>query len=327
MATSGTPLTPELLRTFLAVVRADGSPSEAAVTLNIQDASVSKRLKPLHEGAPPHIPRPWLQKKGKRFKLTDEGQRLLASVTDQLERWDHFVAFTEAGKLPRLSVACGQDALAGVVRDAARRFRRTREDAAFRLSVARGRARIEGVASGLYDLALVTHDTEAISRLARRPLYQETLYEDPLVLVCGAESPWADAFKALPASGAQANDLARFPLVLPEPDSALRQQLDQRLRQAGVLDAVEVALELGGWRNIEVFVADGFGVGVLPQSVAARREKTLLTHALHPSVAPSNLVTVIARQKADSDQPDVSEQGESFLQALRDGARKVSAQE
>jgi hypothetical protein len=66
---------------------------------------------------------------------------------------------------------------------------------------------------------------------------------------------------------------------------------------------------------------------VLPQSVAAHREKTLLTHKLHPSLAPPNLVTVIARRKADSDQPDVSDQGKAFLQALRDAARKGPRQE
>ena len=76
--------TPELLKTFVTLVRADGSVTRTAELLDINEASVSKRIKPLHEGHAPLLPRPWLEKNGKLFRATEEGRRMLPAAEDQL---------------------------------------------------------------------------------------------------------------------------------------------------------------------------------------------------------------------------------------------------
>jgi DNA-binding transcriptional LysR family regulator len=132
----------------------------------------------------------WTSKQGKRFVLTDEGRAMLPAATDHAERWRRFTAFAAAGNRPGLSVACGQEAAGTGVLRAATAFRRRHPDALLRLAVVRGRRRIEGVANGLYDLALVTHSSTAIRELARREVVIEPLAEDVLMLACGLRSPW-----------------------------------------------------------------------------------------------------------------------------------------
>ena len=54
-----------------------------------------------------------------------------------------------------LRFACGQQAVAGPVRDVVRQFRQQHPQARVRISTVRGPQRIEGVANGVLDLALV----------------------------------------------------------------------------------------------------------------------------------------------------------------------------
>src|ERR1700686_114241 len=163
-------VTPEFLKTFVTIVRVDGSVTRTAELLDINEASVSKRIKPLHEGWPPALPLPWLEKHGKTFRLTAEGERMLPAAEDQLSRWEHFSAFVAAGRLAQLAVGCGQEAVTGILFDAVKVWRKACPDLFLRIAPSRGQARIEAVAAGLLDLALVSHNQAQIERFARRPL-------------------------------------------------------------------------------------------------------------------------------------------------------------
>ena len=54
------------------------------------------------------------------------------------------------------------------------------------------------MANGSLDLAIVRLEQEEILELARRPLFVEDLYHDPLVLTAAAGCPGFDEFQALP---------------------------------------------------------------------------------------------------------------------------------
>jgi DNA-binding transcriptional LysR family regulator len=311
-------LTPELLKTFVTMVRVDGSVTRTAELLDINEASVSKRIKPLHEGNPPTLPRPWLEKHGKLFRLTDEGQLMLAAAEDQLRRWEHFVTFIAAGRLAQLSVGCGQEAVTGILFDAVRLWRRNYPDLALRISTPRGKARIEAVAAGLLDLALVSHDETQIERLARRPLFVETLADDPLRLACASKTRWSHAFAELPEKGVRASALSAFPLILPEADAGLRQQLDRKLFEAGVLHKLSIAMEVGGWQAQLAYVREGLGVGLLPASVLSRHGKGLLVKPLGPDLIPPHRLRLICRLLLDAHAPDLSEAGLALRRALHD---------
>src|SRR5262245_15635420 len=115
-------LSPELLQTFVAVVGHDGDAVAAADELGINQPSMSKRLAQLqHAGKV--LRRPWLDRRGKTWVLTDEGRRVLPSAEDLVHRYEQLRKFADAAVPPGLSVACGQDAAGGVVLAAVRRFR------------------------------------------------------------------------------------------------------------------------------------------------------------------------------------------------------------
>lgn len=292
MAQAKQVLTPELCRTFAALARVDGSVTAAARELGLDAAAVSKRLRPLARGCPPAVPRPWLAKRGKRFVLTDEGRRMLPAAAERAADWDRFAALAAADRAPGLTVACGHEAAGGVVLAAAARFRREHPAAALRVAVVRGRQRVEGVASGRYDLALVTDNPASVREAARRPVVVEPLADDELVLACAARSPWAAAF-ADPDRPADAAEVLGWPLALPEADAAIRRRWDELLRRRAPSASPAVAMEVGGWRVLLGYVAAGFGVGLVPRSVASSAGAKVKLRRLAADIRPANRVYLV----------------------------------
>src|SRR5438309_2338595 len=145
-------LSPELLQTFVTVVETEGDASRAATLLDINQPSMSKRLAQLqHAGR--LLKKPWLERVGKTWMLTAEGQRVLPAVRDLLRRYEQLTTFVDAGAPAGLHFACGREALTGFVLDAVKAFRR-RHEVKLHLATLRGQQRIEGVASGALDLAV-----------------------------------------------------------------------------------------------------------------------------------------------------------------------------
>lgn len=306
--TADQPLTPELCRTFVALSRHDLSLTRAAAELGVNKATLSKRIAPLVAGEPPHLPRPWLAKRGKRFELTDEGRLMLPVAREHAERWERFVAFAAADRGPALSVACGQEAAGGTMLLAAKAFRQAHPAAAVKIAVVRGRRRVEGVAGGLYDLALVTQTPADVRATGRRDLVVELLHRDDLVLACGVRSPWAAAFDR--PDPVPADELGDWPLVLPEADAAIRKQWDEKVgRQAR---APAVAVEVGGWRVMLGYVLAGFGVGLLPASLAREAGSKVRWRPLVPALRPANVVSTVRLPTAANE-----ELVAAFLAALR----------
>ncbi|HZZ79843.1 MAG TPA: LysR family transcriptional regulator [Gemmataceae bacterium] len=292
MLETHSPLTPELCRTFVLLARFDGSVKATARELGLNVASISKRIRPLLFGMPPHLPRPWLAKRGKRFELTEEGRTMLPAAIEQAERWGQFTSFASAVRLPGITVACGQESAGGIVLEAARRFRRQHPLVNLRIAVVRGRRRIEGIASGAYDLALVTHTPPAIRDIARREVQIDVLSDDELVLACAATSEWAGTFTRADKS-IKREELMQWPLVLPETDSPIRKQWDERIRRSQTAAMPQVAIEVGGWRVLLGYVLAGFGVGLLPRSLAEQARDRLHWRPLIETLRPVNRVYAV----------------------------------
>lgn len=313
-------LTPELLNTFITLLKHGGDASSAGATLGINQPSMSKRLAYFqHSGKV--IRRPWLERHGKTWVATEEGLRVLPVVEDLLRRYEHMLAFVEGGRPPGLTVACGKESAQSIVLVALKRFRKKHPDTPFRISQLRGRQRVEGVANGLLSLALVTHDRAQIETYARhRPLHIEELLDDPLVLACAARSDWARGFQSLKAP-VDATALASFPLVLPEPDSGLREQLERKLTEAGQNRPLSVALEVGGWATLLKYIEAGLGIGPLPRSLASKSKGLLVLEAA-PGLLPANSVRLICRQRHGGEGLDLGEMEQAFLDLLREAARE-----
>ena len=173
------------------------------------------------------------------------------------------------------------------------------------------------MSNGSLDLAIVSHDEASIFEIARRPLHVEPSVSHGLALVCAQDSPWIRAVRGLRRDAVPAGALAEFPLIVPEPDAGVRQEIDDALRGEGLLNSVKIVLELGGWSTILAYVRDGFGVGVVSEA-ALRETKDLAIRLLDPEVFPRVKSKLICRHLAGSiDALDLSIHGMAWREVLR----------
>ena len=254
----------ELLQTFIRIAELNGDATTAAQELGISQPTISKRLAALRRLTSEPDREPWLLLMGKRWKVTEEGQRVRSVVADLVHRYDQMQRFvaTQPADRPIVSIACGQQAATGFVKTAIERFLKDHPECRVRLATPRGKARIEGVAGGQYDMAIVTDSPATIHRIARMELHIETLFEDHFVLVANppAKTDWAKQWNALPTDRpVMAKELIGLPFILPEPDSTRCQQFDDWYYKAtGRL--IDVVLETGGWQTIIDYANSGLGL-------------------------------------------------------------------
>ena len=309
----------ELLQTFVSLIRSGGDAARAMRELGINQPTMSKRLRYVQH-AGPLLEQPWVVRKGKTWALTVEGQRVWPAVVEIVDRYENLERFLsgEPTTAPEpIRFACGQQMVVGLVREALRVFRKEHSQLPIRIATLRGQLRIEGVSNGTLDLAIVTHDVSTIQEIARRPLHIEPLAAHSLALVCASDSPWNRAVRALAKDGVAAEELVRFPLILPEPDAGIRRSLDEVLRRHGLIGRLQIALETGGWGTILAFVRDGFGVGIVSEAVL-KEERGLTVRPLASTVFPRIESKLICRRLSGSgDELDLSEAAVVWQEILR----------
>jgi DNA-binding transcriptional LysR family regulator len=310
----------ELLQTFVRIVEHDGDATAAAQALGISQPSISRRLSALREIVGEADDRAWLILKGKRWLLTPAGERAKGVVADLVRRYEqveYFLSQSHAAR-PIVSIACGQTAAAGIVRLAIQRLMNEHSAVQVRLSTVRGRSRIEGVAGGQFDLAIVTDDEATIRDVAGIELHVESLLVDRFVVAANpfADSPWGKGWSSLPKRRpVRAKDLIDLPLILPEADAGRRQQFD-RWYQRSTGRSPDPVLEVGGWQNLLRYVQSGLGVGFATatavMSMGARpsakstAKPTMSTRSLDERDFPPEEVRIITRKPQGQDRPDLN---------------------
>jgi DNA-binding transcriptional LysR family regulator len=310
----------ELLQTLVSLIRHEGEAAAVMLELELEQPTLSKRLKYLQH-AGPLLDRPWLVREGKTWKLTGEGRKVWPAVEELVDRYQHLHAFVEEGGKPSgaapVHFACGQAMADGIVRHALLEFRKKYPEARLRISTLRGKARIEGVSNGSLDLAIVTHDEPSIQEIARRSLHIEPLVTYRLALVCASPSKWDSKLRALPKAGVPPEALCSFPLILPEPDAGIRKGLDEVLRSRGLLNKLDVALEIGGWTTIMAYVRDGFGVGVVSEGALTDSEGVMLRRLDPGSFDPIVARLICRRAARPGEEPDLTEPARAWCDELR----------
>ena len=285
----------ELLQTFAFIAEQDGDAAAAAEQLCITQPSISKRLAALRRLTSDPDRQPWLLLRGKRWQLTCEGQRVQGVVSDLVRRheeMERFVASDRQGK-PVVAIACGQQAASGFVNLAVGKFLTEYSGCGVRLSTPRGKARIEGVAGGQFDLAVVTDTPAMIHQLARREMFIETLFEDRFVLAANppSKSDWEKTWRELsndrPVAAAK---VLQMPFILPEPDASRRRQFDEWCFRA-TQKSFDVVLEAGGWQTILDFVEEGIGVGLVPETAVDAMPPTWHSRPNHAEVGRERVPT------------------------------------
>jgi len=316
----------ELLQTFVLLAELDGDASAVAERLQISQPSVSKRLTALRRFNNETNGQPWLLLKGKRWRLTSEGQRVRGVVTDLVKRYgqmEQFLVSSREGKRS-VAIACGQQAASGFIRVAVERFLTAQTDCRVRVSTPRGKARIEGVAGGQFEFAVVTDSPAVIHRIAKREMFVEELFYDRFVLAGNPppRSVWGAAWNALPNDRpVKAAELLDMPFILPEPDAGRRQQFEEWCFRA-TEKTVDVVLEAGGWQTILDYAESGVGVGLVTQSVVdafrGHRHSKLTTRPLDVAEFPPDAVRLIARKVHGKEEPEVTDLGDKLRRLIHD---------
>ncbi len=131
----------ELLQTLVSLIRHDGEASAVMQELELNQPTLSKRLRHLQH-AGPLLDRPWLVREGKTWKLTAEGHKIWPAVEELVGRQQNLQKFIDEGGTPGAAApvrfACGQQIAADLVRLAIREFRTKHPDARLRVSTLRG---------------------------------------------------------------------------------------------------------------------------------------------------------------------------------------------
>ena len=208
------------------------------------------------------------------------------------------------------------------MRAAVERFLKEHPGCRVRIATQRGKTRIEGVAGGRFDLAVVSDSAATIHQIARREMCVESLFEDRFVLAANppAKSPWAARWAALPTDRpVTAAELLGMPFILPEADASRRRQFDEWcLRATG--KTVDVAIETGGWQTILDFAESGLGVGLATSSTVdayrIRRTCKYTTRPLDSTEFPPDSVRLIARKVHGKEEPELTDLGLSLWNQL-----------
>jgi DNA-binding transcriptional LysR family regulator len=138
-------------------------------------------------------------------------------------------------------------------------------------------------------------------------------------------SAWHATFTKLPPRGVSAEALPSFPLIVPEPDADIRRVLDAAAQQAGVLNELNIALEMGGWQAILAYVREGLGVGVVTQTAFEQDPHGLEIRHLNRKTFPPTRLRLICRTRLTApDELDLSPPAARFRELLLEEGRKLA---
>jgi DNA-binding transcriptional LysR family regulator len=276
-----------LLRSLLAVAEA-GTITGAAQRLNLTQPALSRRIHQLEE----HLGATLLTRGRKGVILTPIGELVLPEARILAERYDHLRA--EVAAHARLEggtvrIGGGATAVSFVLPGAIAAYQLDHPSVRFEVKESGSREITENVIDGRLELGLVTLP------VTLRGVEQRPLVEDQIVLICARDHPLAKA------RNIDITRLAGLGLVGFEAGSAIRQLVDNALRDAGV--EMNVVMELRSIPAIvrmvmttgnlafvsQMGVASESGVRALQvQGLSIRRELAVITRAgaeLSPAAA------------------------------------------
>ncbi len=230
--------------------------AETARAMNLSHSGVWQQVRALERRFGVSL----LQRHGRTWRPTEDGQALLDLISDLLRSVDSLeeVFRRLRGTLPReLRVIATPGSAAGELAGPVAEIKRNHPSTRVRLSLSSSPEQTEKeLLSGAADLAVVTGSI--VGHIRRPSLEMIVLRQRPPGLLVPARHPLAR--KSVPTLA----DIAAHPLIMPLPDFLWRQKCDDVFRVAGLFDRVQIAVEVSLIQAIEEFVRRKVGVGLTP---------------------------------------------------------------
>ena len=251
------------LATLKAVVEL-GSVNRAAKALCVGQPAVTKRLRTLDlcYGVP------LMRHQGRRLRLTTAGKRVYAYarliIEHQASLLDDLASLRTGHNRLKLEVtfAIGEHMLPDILLY----FAEVQPELRIESRLGYSRRINTRLATGLADIALLEQQPQHTN------IQSEAWMEDELMLVCGpSHALWGQ--ESIPLE-----QLSELLFVLREPQSSLRNTLDQRLSEIGV-KPLQTAMEVGSSDTIIELLQRGRHVSFLPQfAVDTNLQRNSLHH-------------------------------------------------
>jgi LysR family nitrogen assimilation transcriptional regulator len=277
------------LRSFIQVAQLGGF-SQAAVVMRTSQSVLSRKVRALET----ELHQTLLLRTGRGVSLTEAGRHLLAHGTSLLQlasRLHEGVAAREGQWSGSVVVGLPPSLSREVTLPLVAYFKRELPHA--RLAIVEGLSShlAEWIASGRVDIALV-FNPQPQSRLETVPILSEDL-----CLISLASRPRRRTKLPVPVPMAE---LARFPLVLPEPAHVIRHLVDTQTAMRAV--KLNVVWEVSSVPSIIDLVCAGHGHAILTaRAVHASRQagKLLVRRIIEPSIA-TTLYAAVSKNKRSS---------------------------
>ncbi len=285
------------LATLRAIVELGGV-ERAGRSLNIGQPAVTKRLRALESC----YGMPLMQRKGRKLELTAAGDRVYAFARLALDHQTTLVedlhSLSRGQNQLRLevTVAIGEHLLPELLLNFADEHPQYR----FQSRMGYSRRILPRLATGLSDMALLELAPDHPDILVQKWL------DDELMLVCAPNHPLSQARVI------SLEELTRQNFVLREPQSSIRNILDQKLRELGI-QQLPISLEVGSSDTIVEMLARGRHMSFLPHFAVADALRHGQLH--HVRVDPLKIAITlwIARNRSSINNPVA----EAFIQSLR----------
>jgi len=276
-------VTLDQLRIFVAVAERQHV-TRAAEALNLAQSAASAAIASLESRHGTKL----FHRVGRHIELTEVGRAFLDEARAVLARAAAAeLMLAEFGGLQRGSLSvCASQTISGywLPRHLAE-YRRAHPGIELRLTVGNTAQVAAAVHNGTAELGFVEG---AVSNPA---LLSEEVARDQLVLVVGADHPWADRARAGLA------ELTEVEWVLRERGSGTRSVFEAALAQAGMTFALRVALELPSNEAVRAAVEAGAGATVISASVVAASLEAGLLHRVHLDLPDRAFVVMRHRER------------------------------
>lgn len=246
------------IKTFIAVTES-GSFSKAAELLFLTQPAISKRIASLEQELECRL----FDRIGRKILLTEAGKALYPRARRILREMDD----SRRAILNLAGNVSGQLALAtshhiGLHRlpPVLRYFNKTYPDVELDLRFLDSETACRSVVQGELELAIITLPT-----IAEQKLLLTQIWKDPLSVVIGMDHPLAGNKGAIPPAL-----LARYPAILPGPQTFTREIIESEFNKHGV--SLSVRLSTNYLETIKMLVTVGMGWSILPASMIADGE-------------------------------------------------------